>query len=202
MIRSSLWAAALCWTLITAFSGCRSLTQPVTYYTLSPISGQAADTGGAGAVTIGVRTVELPGYINRTEMVTRSGPHRLEVSSLHRWADYPDRLVQQVLGENLQALLPGASVVNSPWPVGLKPDITLFFQFKELMATGDGKMLLRAVWTVRKGDPPFTAQSHRAVLTESVPGPGFDQLAAAHSRVLESLCRMVAESLPPMDIQP
>lgn len=197
MTRLSLWTVAFSCALITAFLGCRSMTPPVTYYTLSSISGQtaAADAHGDLVLTIGIRPVELPGYINRTQMVTRKGPHQLSIASLHRWADYPDRLVQQLLEENLQTLLPRARVVNSPWPVGLKPDVTISFRFLELIGSADKKMLLSAVWDIAGGASLGEVQSHRLALAEPLPGSGFDDLAAAHSRVLEALCLKVAATL-------
>ncbi|MBC2711812.1 MAG: membrane integrity-associated transporter subunit PqiC [Desulfosarcina sp.] len=203
MSRISLMILVVNCTLIAAFSGCRSMTPPVTYYTLSSIPGQMAEseTDASGVITIGIRPVELPGYINRTQMVTRSGPHQLEISSLHRWADYPDRMVQKVLGENLQALMPHARVVNATWPVGLKPDVTVSFQFLELIGISDKKMLLNAVWTVAHGDSLSVVQSHRTILSEPMPSSGFDDLAAAHSRVLEALCRAVAETLTAFQVQ-
>lgn len=197
MTRLSMWTIAFGCALVTAFSGCRSLTPPVTYYTLSSISGQftGADTDGKVPFTIGIRPVELPGYIDRTQMVTRTGSHQLAISSFNRWADYPDRLVQQLIADNLQVLMPHARLVNAPWPVDLKPDIIVSFQFQELIGTADKKMLLSAVWTFAGVASPKLKQPRRIVLEEPVPGSGFDDLAAAHSQVLEALCREVAREL-------
>ncbi len=197
MNRLSIWAVAFSWALITAFSGCRSITPPVTYYTLSSITGQMAEmeAGGNNNITIGILPVELPGYINRTQMVTRTGPHQLAISSLHRWADYPDRLVQQALGENLQALMPHARVASAPWPVGMKPDVTVSFQFLEMIGTSDREMRLNAVWTTAKERSLSMVVPHQTILAEPMSGLGFDELVAAHSRVLEALCREVAEVL-------
>lgn len=198
MTRFSLWTVVLSYMLIAAFSGCRSITPAVNYYTLSSISSEttaeAYDVGKAG-VTIGIRSVELPGTINRTQMIRRTDNHRIEVSSFHRWADYPDRLVQQVLTKNLSLLLSDARVLSAPWPLDLKPDVTVFFQFLELIGTTDKKMLLTAEWTISGNQDPPVVQSHRRTFSEPIPGSGFDDLAAAHSQVLEWLCREVAATL-------
>ena len=98
MTRLSLWAAVFSCVLMTVvFRVPIPDRRLVTYYTLgSTLSMQpsaATASNRTRELTIGIRPVELPGYMNRTQMVTRTGPHRLEVSSLHRWADYPDRMV-------------------------------------------------------------------------------------------------------------
>jgi uncharacterized lipoprotein YmbA len=196
MNRFLLWILAFC-LVITVFPGCRSLTPPVTYYTLSsiPMAAVGADTDGTVAFTLGILPLELPGAINRAQMVKRTDTHQLAISSLHRWADFPDRLVQQAIGENLQVLLPEARVVNSPWPAGLKPDVTVAFQFFELIGTTDSKMSLNAQWTFVDSDQPPMVQVYRKDSVEPMPGSDFEDLAAAHSIALEVLCRDVAKSL-------
>ncbi len=179
-------------------AGCRSITAPVDYYTLRPLDPGAASVtidDNRPAITIGIQPVTLPGYLNRTEMVRLSGAHRVEIASLQRWADYLDRLVQETLAENLQLLMPRDRVVLAPWPAGVRPDVTVAYQFQDLIGASDETLRLRVVWTLarRGGDPP--AQSHRMALTEPMDGSGFDQLATAHSRALEALGRQTAASL-------
>ena len=195
MNRLSLWTFAFSCALIIAFSGCRSITPSLSYYILNPltdVSISPVDESGKRAKTVGVRPIELPGYLGRVQMVKRTGQNRLEASSQHRWADYPDRMIQRVLGDNLQMLTADARVYSAPWPVGVKPDVTVDVAFLELIGTTDKKMLLSAVWTITgNGD----SSSHRTTLAETISGAGFDDLAAAHSRVLEALCREIAEVL-------
>jgi uncharacterized lipoprotein YmbA len=175
------------------------MTPPVTFYTLRsiPPTSQSAG-GGAFVATIGIHPLELPGYVNRTYMTTRSSQHQLEMSSLHRWAEYPDRMVQRVLGDNLRVLLPRARVVDPPWPVGLHADFSLAVQFRELIKTPENDVLLSASWTITDMAEPSAMQSHRIVLAEPVEGSGYDDLAAAHSRALEELCRSIASTLEPV----
>ena len=198
MSRKLLWALVICTTLMAGFQGCRSLTPSVIYYVISPMTaGPAAMAGtdGSRTMTVGIRSVELPGYVNRTQMVKGAGQNQLEIASYHHWADYPDRMVQRVIGENLQLLMPDAQVYSAPWPTGLKPEVTLDVTFLELIGTTDQRMLLSAVWTITGKNDPVAAQFHRTSLTEPISAARFDDLAAAHSRVLEILCRKVAESL-------
>jgi uncharacterized lipoprotein YmbA len=167
---------------------------------MSSIGGQAGEAvaDGGPAMSIGILAVQLPGYLNRTQMMTRSGLHRMEIASLHRWVDYPDRMVQQVLGDNLQVLMPRAHVVNVPWPAGLKPDLTVSVHFLELIGTTDGQVLLGAIWRIAGPGRQAMAPSHRTRLAVPMSGRGFDALAAAHSRVLSDLCREIADTLGTM----
>ena len=196
MNRFFLWILAFSCSLIIVLSGCRSITPSVSYSILNPstdASMSPVDSDDHRSKTVGVNPIELPGYLNRVQMVKRTGPNQLEVSSRHRWADYPDRMIQRVFGDNLQMLMADARVYSAPWPAGFKPDVTVDVTFLELIGTTDKKMLLSATWTIiGNGDP---SPPHRTSLSETISGAGFDDLAAAHSRALESLSRDVAESL-------
>lgn len=191
------WMMALA--LLTGLTcGCRALSPPVNYYTLSAVAAPAIgvdDQTVTHPLTIGIQPVDLPGYINRLQMVTRSGANRVSVSSLNRWADYPDRMVQQTIGDNLQQLIPHVRVLNSPWPSAIKPNIILSLQFFELIGTADGRVSLGAVWNLSGGEAVNGAEPHRTVLVESMDGSGFDALAAAHSRAIGRLCQSIADAV-------
>ena len=184
--------------LVAGILGCRSMTPSVNYFILRPVGPEASSSVAMDAKAtkiVAVYPVELPDSVNRIQMVRRSGSNRLEISAFNRWADYPDRLVQQVVEENLQMLAPHARVVHHPWPTGVKPDVTVHFQFRELVGTIDKEMLLTAVWSVISSHNPAEEQVRRTTLSEPIPGSGFDDLAAAHSSVLAALCREVAAVL-------
>ena len=195
MNRFFLWTAALM--VLFGTNGCGSLTPPVTYYTLNSEfvpQGETTDIK-SGVLTIGVRPVELPGYLNRLQMVTRRGTTRLEVSSLHRWADYPDRLVQQHIVENLQGWIPEARIVRGPWPVAVHPDLILSFQFLELVGGAGDNVVLNAFWTVSGVGSPSESNAYRTAVVAPIDGQGYDALAEAHSRALNTLARKVADFL-------
>lgn len=187
-------------------TGCRSFTPSVSYYTLSGISvsdtkTDASDKGPTGApLVIGISSVDIPGYVNRLQMVTRSGDNNVRISETRRWADYPDRLVKRVIGENLQALIPDSHVFNAPWPPAIRPDVMVSFSFVELVGTSDRQVILNVNWTLAPTASPDTAQAFQTLVTEPLNGSGFDALAAAHSRALEKLCREVAVAIRKQDV--
>lgn len=202
MTRFTLWTITLSWTLLMLLSGCRSITPAVTYYTINPIAGESSimDLDRKHVTRVGIRPITLPGVISRVQMVRQVGPSRMEISAFNRWVDYPDRLVQGVLEENLTFLLPDAQVVGAPWPVGFQPDMILSIQFIRLIGTVDKKVRLDVDWTVSTNDQAPLAEAYRRTFIEPMSGAGFDDLAAAHSRVLEAFCREVAGTLVPSTV--
>ena len=184
--------------LMSAVFGCRSVTPSVSHYVLNSLAvGESLSESWDEPQSrfVAVRPIQLPNVVNRIQMVMLNGSSELEISEFHRWADYPDRLVPQVLENNLQALFPRMRVVSHPLPAGLKPDVTVSIRFAELIGTADAKMRLGAFWTIRNEGKPATERSRRTNISEPIAGTGFKALAAAHGRVLEMLCREMATTL-------
>ena len=197
-MRFSKWVVVL-GVVAISLAGCRSAVSPA-FYTLNPIlqsSGEIPMDGEHGTI-VGIQPVELPGAIDRVQMVTRSGQHQLEVSDKHRWVDYPNHLIQQTLVENIQALMPGTDVVGAPWPIGFKPGITVTVKFQELIGAMDEEVTLNALWIVSGADPD-TATFHRLHFTEAVEGSGYDALVNAYNQALAALSREMADSLKAME---
>lgn len=181
--------------LMLAFSGCRSLTPAVSYYTLSaiePSSGSNVADDDRPSMVIGIRSVVLPGYLARTQMMRKTSEYRLEISPYHRWANYLDRLVQQVIEENLNTLFPHIQIVNVPWSIGLKPDFSLSIQISSLIASADRKVSLTAVWTLFRDDKSIAIGPRQIILSAPMADKGFESLAKAHSEVIAELCRQMA----------
>ena len=199
MTRFTLWTIAAGWTLLALISGCRSITPAVTYYTMHPIAGDASimDSDLVNATRVGIRPVELPGIVSRVQMVRQVDANRMEISAFNRWADHPDRLVQGVLEQDLTLLLPDAQVIGSPWPVGFQPDVIVSIQIIQLIGKADKTVRLDVDWTVSFNDQKSSPEAYRRTFIEPMPGSGYDDLAAAHGRVLETFCREVADTLAP-----
>ncbi len=184
--------------LIFAVSGCRSFTPSVSYYTLSavePSSESDFAEGDLSPMVIGIRSVVVPGYLARTQMMRRTSAYRLEISPYHRWANYLDRLVQQLIEENLNTLLPRFQFVNVPWPIGCKPDFSLSLQIGSLIANADQTVSLSAVWSLFRDDKSIAIGPRQTILSVPMADKGFESLAEAHSEVLAELCRQMASAI-------
>ena len=64
---------------------------------------------------VGVLPVFLPGYLDRPQVVTWTGPGELRIDEFLRWAEPLDAGVARVLGESLGTLLPSHRVIRAPW---------------------------------------------------------------------------------------
>lgn len=182
--------------LVTALcvsAGCRlpgGKSAPTRYWVLDSIEGEPQPL--EGGLAVGVGPVELPAYLSRNEVVTRSGPNQLVVSSLDLWGQPLDANFADVLGRNLELLVPGVGTVTFPWKGPNQPQVRVAVIVKRFEVADEKSARLEATWSV-------TGAGGRALGTGSwvgdEPVQGQDQAAqiAAMSRALAALSREIAK---------
>jgi uncharacterized lipoprotein YmbA len=180
------------------FTGCRSATQPLEFYTLTPLAvmseekkaGESEDT-----LAVGVGPVEMPKINDRPQIVTRIGPNKVNVDEFHRWAGslYEDFL--RVLTMNLSSLLRTNLVAAYPWEDYFNPDYRIFMEVHQF----DGKLgeyvALDITWTLTGGEARKVLLVRRSQMKEPVNGMDYDAFVAAKSRVLANLSRQIAHEI-------
>ncbi len=154
------------------------------FYTLSATSPEG--TPGAGADTIAVGGVTIPGEIDRPELVRRTGPNQLNISELDRWAAPLDETIRRVRSDDIARRVPARAA---------GPQHTVFVDIHEFYGDAGCNVTLRAVWTLKQpADQPASA-ARSAAEEISVPAAGScpGSLAAAMSKALGQLSdRIVA----------
>jgi uncharacterized protein len=167
---------------------------PINYYLLSPAEreGPAAQSG---ELTVGLQPIELAAYLERPEIVTRSGANRMEIADLHRWGEQLEVLIARVLAHNLDASLPQAEVLLLPTSFAIDLDRELLVEIDRFDADEAGSVLLDARWQlidVRRDR--IVAQSRAGIREEAGPEPSYTAIAEAMSRAVAALGTEIAAS--------
>ncbi len=184
-----------------AMGGCAS-SKPSRFYTLIPLSPPGEPPMRSPAeqgIVVSVGPVAVPDYLNRPQILTRSGPSELQLAEFERWAGSLEKDMSRVLAENLSVLLAKnhVTVLRSgpgvfPFPVEYRVgvDVTRF--------EGDiGKsVLLVARWSVSGEEEGKVPSARESNIREPVEGPDYDALVAAMSRALATLSREIAAAIP------
>ncbi len=120
------------------------------YFLLRPL----AETGSGPALddlVLGVGPMDVPDYLDRTEMIELVGPYEVRYSPQDRWVEPLGTQLRRVLGENLIALLGPDRVVTYPWyqeeRVGLQVEVV----FEPIRLSDDGNWEGDAYWLIRDG---------------------------------------------------
>ena len=182
--------------ILLLITGCGS-TPKESFYTLA--SAPPVETTAPSPISIHVSTVSLPDAVDRTPMVIRTGPNKVEIEDFHRWAEPLKTAIPRVLAANLSQLVGGARVTSgrqggSPADYRVTVEIA---RFESSFAEG---ATLEATWTVvGKSGAPVQGRTLARAPSASGDHAG---IASAHSRALDQLAREIAAAISPVPATP
>src|SRR5262249_24625669 len=130
------------------------------YYVLDSHHGRA--TPVEGGRTLAIAQVNLPGYLDREQIATRTVENRLVYSSTDRWAEPLDQAFERTLREDLAArLAPSGIEVQSR---AGSPTYELVVDVQRFERVGQDRVELWARWRVRSHDQPVARGETRVEL--------------------------------------
>ncbi|MEA5090897.1 PqiC family protein [Solidesulfovibrio sp.] len=194
--RSAVRACIVAMTLAAGMlplAGCGK-SAPTHFYSLNatPQKSEAAPAGPC--MSVGVGPVDFPAYLDRAQIVTRSGGNRMHLAEFDQWIETPRENFQRVLTENLAGLVCAKPLVTYPWPTGGHPDRQVVIQVARFDGVLGQDAVLRASWSILDADGNNLAWRSNEY-RETAATPDYDSLAAAQSKLVEQFAKDVAASL-------
>ena len=181
-----LWLPLLA--LCLALTGCGT---PKSYYLLTP-EGLPPTGGGMG---IGVGPVSVAAYLDRPNLVFQETGNRLALAESHRWAGDLEDNIASVVATNLGRRKNTGNVRTYPWADDSQLRYQISIDVRQMHGTANGDAFIDAAWRV------YSLPDRRMITSKSWSGTeplltdGYDELAAAQSRLLARLSDRIASSL-------
>jgi uncharacterized lipoprotein YmbA len=197
-------------------AGC-AVTDTAQFYTLgqapgTPSTARSAESrasvsmsrsslAGAGTLTIGVGPVIIPGYLDRLQIVTRTGADQVTISMFHRWAESLEDGIARTLADEIGARVPTERIVMFPW----RGVVGRIIQYQVVVAVlrfdgrPGGDVTLDSRWRILDRDGKELV-FNRSTVTEAAAGPGYEPMVAAMTRALGTLGQEIAaeiRAIPP-----
>jgi hypothetical protein len=180
-------------------AGCGSSSQRVAYYTFNPISGMQTEANSPitdQKLTIGVGPVVIPQILDRPQIVTRSGPHKLNIDEFNRWAGRLDENFARVLAQNISSLLGTDQVAVYPWQTDFTPRYRVALKINYFEGQWGKDVLLETVWSVTDQQNQPGPSMQKTVINEPLSAePDYEALVASHSRAIAQLSREIAQKI-------
>jgi uncharacterized lipoprotein YmbA len=174
-----------------AAAGCGT-TAPSRFYTLDAVAAAPAEVPAAHyAVLVG--PVSVPADVDRPQIVVQVAPNRVDLDDFNRWAAPLGDAIARAVAGDLAVLLGASDVAIAPL-ANFSPDYRVTIDVQRFDSVLGKSVLVDAVWAVRQTASGQT-QSGRTTAREAVQGPGFDALAAAHSRALAQISADIAAAI-------
>jgi uncharacterized lipoprotein YmbA len=197
--------AALC---LLASSGCNVIPPPQSdstrFFVLSgaDMPALAAVQAPTGALRLGIKTIHLESYLNRKEMVVRTGANEVRFEDYRRWADPLDAAITRIVRSKLLAAPAVAQVYAEPFPFDQARDFDVsvdVVRFEGALG-GDGKYSASMAAVI---EISTTGSASRIVSRKLFEAPAqawdgtdFDRLAALLRADVDLLAQEVVSELP------
>lgn len=173
-----------------AASGCGTTAKSLFYTLDSTATPKGAPTADYGVM---VGPVTIPSAVDRNQFVVQVAPNRVEIDEFNRWAAPLSEGIARTVTGDLAALLGTPDVVVAPF-ANFDPDYRVTINVQRFDSLQGESVLIDAVWTVRAAGSGKT-RSGRTIARETVRGPSFDAIAAAHSRALGQVSADIAKAI-------
>ena len=183
--------------LVLLLVGCSS-TPPTVFYTLTPLNDafpQESNPNALSSIVIGIGPIVLPEYLDRPQIVTRSGSNRLDVNEFQQWGGSLQEDFSRVLIQNLSLQLASNRVRIYPSPEPIDLDYRVFIDVQQFDGRLGEGVKLTAVWTLmdeRTGKPLAVRRFDQLAPASE---PSYEALVAAHSNALLVLSFMIADAI-------
>ncbi len=187
--------------MLPALSGCFGSSQSSRFYTLTTPKEQGGPSPARLDRLVAVGPVNIPDYLDRNQIVTRSGGNEIFLAEFDRWGGPLDGEITRALVSCLSDQLKSRHVAVIPWRSAPGSETSVMFRIPvnvlRFDGTPGGKVVLDATWGVfvkgeRLETPVFATES---IITEDVNGRGYDALVAAMGNAVERLAKEMADSI-------
>lgn len=198
--------------LLLLLSACTA-SLPTHYFILTPMTSAVVPASVLDSTkqVIAVSPVEIPLYLSRSQIVTRSGKNHLHLSQFNLWGDNLRENISRVLLENLSSLLGtdriflSSSLGQERPTLGISTSVSQFEAEDEAEAEAEaedevyGKIVLKARWRIidSQTDKALVVRQSSLVSAPLV-ADDYDAIVASMSTLLMQLSQEIAQEVSPL----
>ncbi|MGD9974177.1 MAG: membrane integrity-associated transporter subunit PqiC [Desulfatirhabdiaceae bacterium] len=184
-----------CCLILAVLSGCSFKSHPAQYHTLSSIDRPEGQPSVQSGFTVMIGPVLLPETLRRPQIAVRTGDTGIAFLEFDKWAGSLRDDTQRVMVENMSILLnkTGGIVISDDMPV--EPDYRIWVSITRFDGTLNDSVQLNAVWTLKDQKNRQVISMNPFFVQQAVTADGVSGIVAAHSRAIEALCRVMADTI-------
>jgi uncharacterized lipoprotein YmbA len=179
-------------------------SSPSKFYVLSALPSETGKPVAAAerGLAIGVGPVSLPPYLDRPEIVTRSGGNQLHLSEFDRWAEPLRQNFTRVLAQNLSNLIPTDRAALYPWERSVPINYQVVVEVAHFEGSADGNSSLMVRWSIVGADGKQELLVGQSSFSESIgPPQDYEATVSAMSRSLAGFSREIAAAIKTLSQQ-
>lgn len=183
--------------LLGAMVACGT-SQPTRYYLLSASAAPTPRVSMPNDIRVGVGPIALPSYLDRRELITRSGSNELNVAVYDQWGEPLRENISRVIEEDMARRLGTDGILRLPIKRSLRKTLTVDYQVTIAVATFEktagGSVVLNARWGILDNDKKELLR-RRSEYREVPAADSYGAQVAAQSIVLGRLTEEIATAI-------
>ncbi|MDP1613106.1 MAG: PqiC family protein [Sulfuritalea sp.] len=151
----------------------------------------------AKPVTVVIKDVRLPLYLDRPQIVTRDEGNRLRFSDIEQWGGYLREDMARVLAMNLGRILDGDRVLAAPYHAPTAPDYRVDVDILGFERQPGGRVGLSAQWWISRGTDGAPGIGGKGTFTGKplADSVSYDKLVGSMSAVYGELAQAIARDI-------
>lgn len=185
--------------LLILAAGCAGPSPPRSnYYLLSALPDRAAGqatTAASDGLSVGIGPVSFPDYLDRRQIVIRTGPNEISFSEFDRWAEPLKNNFMRVFKENLVERLRTDRIFVYPWPPGTVFEFQVSAEVTRFDARPGDSATLDVRWMILRDHDREVILSRKSSYSIDLDGSGYKTIVAAQSRTVADFSREVAAAV-------
>ncbi|MCB1786654.1 MAG: membrane integrity-associated transporter subunit PqiC [Gammaproteobacteria bacterium] len=169
--------------LVVALGVAACATTPsANFFTLNPadVEPQVARSD----LSLALGPIDLPGYLDRPQIVTRAGGNRLSVDEFNRWGGLLEEEISRVLAEHLSRRLGTDRIYSYPSRVAADTDYRVVLEIRRFDGILGGEVVLDLAWSLVDDRTAEVLLTRQAAYRGAVPGSDYGAYAAALSALV------------------
>jgi hypothetical protein len=140
--------------------------------------------------------LRIPGYLKRSQIVTRSAGAERVVDDFSRWAEPLDEAIHSVVASNVEGLLDDTAVIAYPYIVGVAADRWVVGHIERFDADSQDRVLLSVQWGILDEERnSLTIPRRSRYEVRATPGADAEAIVQAMNTALAQFSRDVANEV-------
>ena len=119
---------------------------PARFYTLS--AGAESVSAAPSDISVMIGPFEIPGYLDRPQIVTRTGDAELKFAEFDRWAEPLEESITRAVWKNVRTLLDSDSVYDFPLKSVFGYEYQVAARIRRFDSGPSGVAVLELQWTI------------------------------------------------------
>jgi uncharacterized lipoprotein YmbA len=179
--------------LVGACSLLKPHADPTQYFVLT--SAERTAPSAPAPKRLGIDRIELPDYLMRPEIMTRTASNQLKVAEYDRWAESLKDGFARTLRSDLELQLGAGHVLLTPFDPSHRPELIVDVEVRRFERVISDGVVLEATWSLRDGATGTVLVAKEGSLRQPVGCNDTRATVAALSTALAALAAEVADAV-------